>query len=110
MESSFSANCGSLLTLNVRTKWGFRPCLCQIRCTLFSLMPLASAMVRVLQWVALSGFACVVLRTTSSILLAVIGGLRSPSVRSADGRRIVGFISELNPKVAEGYGWHPSGW
>src|SRR5580704_6774803 len=74
MDSSFSANFGSLLTLNVRIKCGFKPCLCQIRRTLFSLMPLAFAMVRVLQWVALSGFPCVVFRTTSSILLAVIVG------------------------------------
>jgi hypothetical protein len=29
--STFSANWGSLLTLNVRDKWSFRPCLCQIR-------------------------------------------------------------------------------
>jgi hypothetical protein len=34
----------------VRAKCGFRPCLCQIRRTLFSLSPAASAMVRVLQW------------------------------------------------------------
>lgn len=60
------------MTLNVRIKCGFRPFLCQIRRTLFSLMPHASAMVRVLQWVALSGFSCVVFRITSWIFADVI--------------------------------------
>src|SRR3979411_2973350 len=44
MASGFAANWGSLLTLNVRDRWGFRPCLCQIRRTLFSLTPTALAM------------------------------------------------------------------
>src|ERR1041385_1564324 len=76
IASSFSANSGSLLTLKVRDKCGFRPCLCQMRRTLFSLSPAASAIVRVLQWVALTGFSCVVLRTTSCTLAGVIVGVR----------------------------------
>src|SRR6266481_2665012 len=75
MAFSFSVNWGSLLTLNVRARCGFRPCLCQIRCTLFSLTPAASAMVRVLQWVALWGFSCVVFRITSCTLAGVIVGV-----------------------------------
>src|SRR6266853_181123 len=76
MASSFSANWGSLLTLKVRDKWGFRPFLCQIRRTLFSLRPVAAAIVRVLQWVALRGFSRVVFRITAWILADVIvGGL-----------------------------------
>src|SRR5260370_34756593 len=68
MASSFSANWGSLLSLKVRDKWGFRPFLCQIRRTLFSLRPVATAIVRVLQWVALRGFSRVVFRITAWIL------------------------------------------
>src|SRR5260370_38580805 len=76
MASSFSANWGSLLSLKVRDKWGFRPFLCQIRRTLFSLRPVAAAIVRVLQWVALRGFSRVVFRITAWILAGVIvGGL-----------------------------------
>src|ERR1035437_4000459 len=86
MASSFSANWGSLLTLNVRDRWGFRPCLCQIRRTLFSLSLAALAMTRVLQCVALLGFSCVVFRTTSWILAGVmVEGLpgRGASLSSA---------------------------
>ena len=44
-----------MLTLNVRVRCGFRPCLRQIRRTLFSLSPVTAAMVRVLQWVEFAG-------------------------------------------------------
>jgi hypothetical protein len=84
--STFSANWGSLLTVNVRDRWGFRPCLCQIRHTLFSLSPTALAMLRVLQCVALLGFSCVVFRTTSWILVGAIVGVlpgRGASLSSA---------------------------
>jgi hypothetical protein len=43
---------------------------------LFSLTPAASAVVQVLHWVALEGFSCVVFRTTSCTLAAVIVGVR----------------------------------
>src|ERR1039458_1809252 len=76
MASSFSANSGSLLTLKVRDRCGFKPCLCQMRRTLFSLRPAASAIVRVLQWVALKGLSCVVLQTTSCTLAGVMVGAR----------------------------------
>jgi hypothetical protein len=57
-------------------KCGFRPCLCQIRRTLFSLRPAAFAILRVLQRVALMGRSCVVFRITSCTLAGVIvGGL-----------------------------------
>src|ERR1039458_8410840 len=74
MASSFCANSGSLLTLNVRDRCGFKPCLCQMRRTLFSLRPAASAIVRVLQWVALKGLSCVVFQTTSCTLAGVMVG------------------------------------
>src|ERR1019366_2635429 len=72
MASNSSANWGSLPTLNVGDRWGFRPCLCQIRRTLFSLSSAALAMPRVLQCVALVVFYCVFFRTTSWILAGVI--------------------------------------
>src|ERR1035438_452186 len=95
MASNFSANWGSLPTLNVRDRWGFRPCLCQIRRTLFSLSPVALAMLRVLQCVALLGFSCVVFRTTSWILAgdlvqALAAGGHLQAVRSY----LHGFTSE----------------
>src|SRR5262249_18953492 len=49
MASSFSANCGSLLTLKVLARCGFSPWVCQMRRTVDSLTPAAAAMVRVLQ-------------------------------------------------------------
>src|ERR1017187_4759137 len=76
MASSFGANSGSLLSLNVGDRCGFKRCLCQMRRTLFSLRPAASAIVRVLHWVELDGFSCVVFRTTSWTLAGVIVGVR----------------------------------
>src|SRR5215831_12037094 len=71
---TFLDELGIVADLNVRERCGVRPCFCQIRRTLFSLRPAASAMVRVLQWVALSGFSRVVLRITSCTLAGVIVG------------------------------------
>lgn len=70
MSSTFSTNSGSLLSLKVRNKCGFNPCLFQMRRTDASLMPAAWAMVRVLQWVAS------VRRTICCTCLADICGLR----------------------------------
>ena len=75
IASSFSANWGSLLILNVRVRCGLRPCLRQIRRTLFSLRPVAAAIMRVLQWVAFEGLSCVVFRITSWIFAGVIVGV-----------------------------------
>src|SRR5215472_11644698 len=44
--------------------------------TVASLMPISAAIVRVLQWVVLDGFDCVVLRTTSAFSRAAMAGLR----------------------------------
>ena len=76
MSSTFSANRGSLLNLNVRYRCGFKPWRFQIRLTEASLMPLVWAMLRVLQCVASAGFSCVVSRTISCTRLAEICGLR----------------------------------
>jgi hypothetical protein len=71
MTSSFSANRASLLTLKVFTRCGFKPLACQMRRTVVSLSPVAAAIVRVLQWVALNGFSCVVLRITSAVRVSL---------------------------------------
>src|ERR1017187_7300562 len=97
MASNFSANWGSLPTLNVRDRWGFRPCLCQIRRTLFSLSLATLAMTRVLQCVALLGFSCAVFRTTSWILAGVMVEAILPHGSSVRGCR---FIGGLGGRVA----------
>ena len=56
----FLGELGIVADLEVRDRWGFRPCLCQIRRTLFSLSLAALAMTRVLQCVALMGLLNVV--------------------------------------------------
>src|SRR5256884_7162497 len=43
ISSSLSMNCGSLLSLKVFTTCGFKPCLCQMRRTVASLMDTARA-------------------------------------------------------------------
>ena len=78
MSSSFSAQWGALLTLNVRTRCGFNPCRFQIRRPLAGLMPSAAAMLRVLQCVAWGGRSRVVL----------LGNSRDPSI-GAIGRLIM---------------------
>ena len=60
MASSLSANCGSLLTLKLSTRCGFRPLARQMRDTEAFEMPISRAMVRVDQCVALAGVLCVV--------------------------------------------------
>src|SRR6516164_2227950 len=47
---NFSANCGSLLNLNVFTRCGFNLCARQIRLTEEALTPTTWAKLRVLQW------------------------------------------------------------
>src|SRR6266436_1225858 len=47
-----------------------------MRRTVASLIPISAAIVRVLQWVALAGLDCVVLRISSSLRLAEMAGLR----------------------------------
>ena len=54
-STTFSAKCGSLLTLNVRARCGFNPAAFHTRCTRFELSSRCFASVRVLQCVALGG-------------------------------------------------------
>ncbi len=76
MSATFSANKGSLLNLKVRNRCGFKPCFFQMRLTEASLMPVAWAMLRVLQCVASAGFSRVVRATISCVRWAEICGLR----------------------------------
>src|SRR5712691_9043029 len=76
-SSSFSAKRGSLLSLKLLTRCGFKPCARQIRPTVDALTPTAGANVRVLQWVATSGVWRVVFSTISAILAGRIKG-RTP--------------------------------
>ncbi len=76
MSSSFSANAGSLLTLKVSRRCGFKPWARQMRRTLAGLIPTAAAMVRVLQCVAFLGCCRVVMVTTRCVRRALMLGLR----------------------------------
>ena len=66
---TFSTKRGSRLNLNVSTRCGCSRCAFQIRWTVVSLTPCASAIKRVLQWVACGGFVRSVACTMSSFLL-----------------------------------------
>ena len=73
---SFSSNRGSLLTLKVRTRCGFKPCDCHTRWTKLCVVPIARAIVRVDQCVASFGVVCVV----ASIIRARSFACRSESL------------------------------
>src|SRR5664279_3707786 len=79
---SFSSNRGSLDSLNVLTRCGFRPRPDQIRWTVAGLTPTALAIDRQLQYVSPEGFSCCVRRTISSRLAAEIPGLRPRPART----------------------------
>jgi hypothetical protein len=79
MSSSFSTNFGSRDTLKLLTRCGLRPLARHTLSTEVSEMPSRAASLRVLQWVAPSGFVCVVTRTISA---ASIVGLRPRPGRS----------------------------
>jgi hypothetical protein len=71
---SFSAKRWSRDTLKGRTRCGWRPWACQMRATVALLTPKASAIVRVLQWVAPFGVVWVVACTMACTL--AVGMLR----------------------------------
>ena len=82
MSVTFSANFGSLESLNLRVKCGFKPASAQMRCTLVWLMPISLAMARTLQCVALAGVSFAVFVSTFSFTSAVSGFLRAGRVLS----------------------------
>ena len=67
---------------------GFRPCSCQIRRTLLSLIPTAVAIARVVQRAALTGFLFSVIATTCFTWRSVI-------VRVLPGRRVSSFSPSI---------------
>ena len=79
---TFSANLGSLDSLNLRVKCGFKPASAQMRCTLVWLMPISLAMVRTLQCVPLVGISFAVFVNTLSFTSAARGFLREGRVLS----------------------------
>src|SRR5450759_946622 len=79
---SFSSNRGSLESLNVLTRCGFRPRPHQIRGTVAGETPTALAIDRQLQCVAPEGFSCMVRRTISSTFSTEIPGLRPRPCRT----------------------------
>jgi len=93
MSRVFSTNFGSVESLKVSLRCGWRLKALQIVFTLEREMPLARSMLRRLQWVASGGFSCSVLRTTSAIFSSVIffftprrGLSLSPAMRSLRNR------------------------
>jgi hypothetical protein len=93
MSRTFSTKNGSLESLNVCVRWGFSPNALQIRPMVDWDNPVASAIPRVLQWVAALGLVSRVLVMTSSTSLSLIlrgapgrSWSASPSVRRSRNR------------------------
>ena len=90
MSRTFSTNSGSLESLNVSARCGFRAKARQMRQTAVWLRPVALASERVLQWVASAGVASSVVVTARSTCSSVIlrgapgaGGERLPRLPPA---------------------------
>src|SRR5260370_8981711 len=66
MSRTFSTNIGSVLSLKLFTKCGFKPKACQIRRTESWEMPASLAMSQLLQWVLAADLVSKVFVTTSS--------------------------------------------
>src|SRR5664280_1073331 len=73
---SFSSNLLSFDSLNVLTRWGFRPRAAHTRCTVAGLTPCALAIVRQLQCVSPGGFSCSVASTMAVTFSSGIAVLR----------------------------------
>src|ERR1700741_2884774 len=91
MSRTFSTNIGSVLSLKLFTKCGFKPKACQIRRTESWEMPASLAMSQLLQWVLAGGVVSNVFVTTSSTFSSEI-----LSWRSAAGRIDYAFQGLLN--------------
>jgi len=91
LSPSLFANSGSLLTLKLVTRCGFRPCVRQMRPTLDSEMPASRAMMLRDQCVAFTGLLCVVFSIIwltvwvemDGVRPGLLASLRSPSTPSA---------------------------
>src|SRR5918996_1802345 len=81
MSSTLVAKLGSVESLKVRTWWGRRPCVRQIRWTELTLSPLAAAIAGAVQWVTPpGGDSCSVRLTTPSTTALGTGGMRDGRV------------------------------
>ena len=94
MSRTLSANCGSPESLNVSDRCGCRPNAFQIRCTDAGESPTSRAIERIDQWVASTGDASSVRRTTSATRASSMlrgrperGASDNPSTRSFRKRR-----------------------
>ena len=79
---SFSSNFGSLDSLNVSTRCGFKPRAAHTRCTVAGDTPAFAAIVRHDQWVWPSGVEYLVRSTISSIFCCGIVDLRPRPART----------------------------
>ena len=68
ISSTFSAKAGSLERLKVRSRWGWRLCAFQMRCTVVSDKLAALAMARPVQWVTSPGGSVQLSATISATL------------------------------------------
>jgi len=82
MSRNLATNCGSLESLNRRTRCGCRPWARQMRCTELTLIPTASAMAAPVQWVAFWDGPAKVKATTRSATSEANGGMREGRVLS----------------------------
>jgi hypothetical protein len=108
MSRTLSMKSGSDDSLNVSTRWGFKPKARQIRLIADWDMPVVLAIDRVDQCVASSGFSCSVLTTTTSTSSSVTvrgdpgrGSSTSPSSRLATNRlRHLPTVASATPRRA----------
>src|SRR6202162_4284992 len=93
MSTTFSANFGSLESLNGRDRCGLRPCSFQTRGTVVWPTPISSANIRALQCVACLGFSLAVRVTTRAWPLG-------PVLEQALGAAVhVGFLPAPNRRL-----------
>jgi len=100
-------NSGSVESLKLSARWGWRPNACQMRLTVVWLMPTWAAIERVDQWVASLGFSSKVLTITASTWSSVIflgapglGSSANPFIRfSTKRRRHLPTIASLTPSA-----------
>src|SRR6516164_4754754 len=82
MSRSLVTNWRSRDSLNRRTRCGWRPWVCQIRCTELTLIPICLAILAAVQWVTSPGGSVCVSATVCSCTLAGSRGIRDGRVLS----------------------------
>src|ERR1700675_2489995 len=92
MSTAFSANLGSLESLNGRDRCGLRPCSFQTRCTVVWPTPISSANIRALQCVACLGFSL-------AVRVTIAGPLAPILEQALDAAVHVGFLPAPNRRL-----------